>query len=135
MKANRRPATLFGRSAAFDCLAVLERRARHERTRFASIQFETGREKRGVPSEKAPSSLFIYFFWWKISSCQEAFRKEHTHARTANDYMHMHIHNLIVSHIRNFNQSTSSFCSHLSAIQSAVGFCLCQITSSICQPN
>lgn len=63
MKANHSAATLFGRSAAFDCLAVLERRARRERARFASIQFETGREKRGVPSEKAPSSQFIYLFF------------------------------------------------------------------------
>lgn len=57
-----------------------ERPARHKRAHFTSIQFETDREKRGVPSEKPQSC-----FWWKISSCQEAFRfskEKHTHTHT-----------------------------------------------------
>lgn len=136
MKVNRSPATSFWTLRRVRLSRFFRATGSPSKDSFCFHPYETGREKRGVPSEKAPSSLFISlssFLGWKISSCQEAFRKERFH--TANEYMHMHSHNLILSHIRNFNQSTCSFCSHLSAIQSAVGFCLCQITSSICQPN
>ncbi len=67
-----------------------ERPAHHKRAHFTSIQFETDREKKGVPSEKLQSC-----FWWKISSCQEAFRSSkethtHTHKRilTPTTYLH-----------------------------------------------
>lgn len=85
-----------------------------------------------------PVYLFIFLGGGRLAAARKLFQKgphTHTHTHRANEYMHMHSHNLIVSHRRNFNQSTCSFCSHLSAIQSAVGFCRCQITSSICQPN
>lgn len=105
-----------------------ERPARHKRAHFTSIQFETDREKRGVPSEKPQSC-----FWWKISSCQEAFRfskEKHTHthihhmhyistcmadpravAHTSiqmNTYTHTQAHNQIVTHTHTHTRKLQS---------------------------
>lgn len=58
-----------------------ERPAHYERAHFTSIQFETDRKKRGVPSEKAP----VLLFGGRLAAARKPSdppKKTHMHTRT-----------------------------------------------------